>query len=225
MHIKTILSLFLAMWSTVSCYRSCVKSTVLNRKFSINSYDRNVRSPFTSLAAASNIVVSPARSCSACSLFATAKKPVIFALVGALVVLVYKWLQHLIWTPSRTYDASKNTVGTEYDAWTAEGILEYYWGEHIHLGYYTEKERIAGYKKKNFIEAKYDFIDRMMEFGKVDKLGGTGQPLKVLDVGCGIGGTSRYLAKKFGPDSSITGITVSSKRLLPSYHIPPFIDK
>lgn len=25
-------------------------------------------------------------------------------------------------------------MGEEYDAWTNEGILEAYWGEHIHLG-------------------------------------------------------------------------------------------
>jgi MPBQ/MSBQ methyltransferase len=41
-------------------------------------------------------------------------------------------------------------VGEEYDAWTQEGILEHYWGEHIHLGYYSDDERQAGYKKKDF---------------------------------------------------------------------------
>ena len=34
------------------------------------------------------------------------------------------------------------------------GILEYYWGEHIHLGYYSDAERAAGYKKKGFIQAR-----------------------------------------------------------------------
>ena len=62
------------------------------------------------------------------------------------------------------------------------GILESYWGEHIHLGYYNDEERARGYKKKNFIQAKYDFIDEMMTFGKV------GAPKTILDVGCGIGG-------------------------------------
>ena len=38
--------------------------------------------------------------------------------------------------PSRTYQ-SGDSVGQAYDDWTKEGVLEYYWGDHIHLGYYT----------------------------------------------------------------------------------------
>lgn len=53
---------------------------------------------------------------------------------------------------SRAYAGN---VGQEYDAWTEEGVLEYYWGEHIHLGYYTDAERAAGYKKKNFKQASF----------------------------------------------------------------------
>ena len=41
--------------------------------------------------------------------------------------------------PSRTY--GEGTVAEEYDEWTEEGILEYYWGEHIHLGYYSAEEK------------------------------------------------------------------------------------
>jgi MPBQ/MSBQ methyltransferase len=104
-------------------------------------------------------------------------------------------------------------VGTEYDSWTTDGILEYYWGEHIHLGYYSKEERDKGYLKKNFVQAKYDFIDRMMEFGQLDSPQFTQQPVKVLDVGCGIGGTSRYLAKKLGSNSSVVGITLSPKQV------------
>ena len=44
----------------------------------------------------------------------------------------------------------EGNVGEEYDAWTQEGILEHYWGEHIHLGYYNDAERKAGYKRKDF---------------------------------------------------------------------------
>lgn len=116
-------------------------------------------------------------------------------LVVAFVGLMVLALKKVFDTPSRTYD---NNVGQEYDAWTEEGVLEYYWGEHIHLGYYTDQEIKAGYLKKNFKQAKYDFVDKMLEFS------GAQSPKKILDVGCGFGGTSRHLAKKFR-DSEITG--------------------
>jgi len=116
-------------------------------------------------------------------------------LVGGLVILGLLALRlpgavALGW---RSYNKEENSVGREYDAWTREKILEHYWGEHIHLGYYTEEEQKGGYLKKDFIGAKYDFIDRMMAFAKLD--GQQFKPAKVLDVGCGIGGTTRYIAK------------------------------
>lgn len=55
------------------------------------------------------------------------------AAVGGLI-LAGLAIKKVYDTPSRAYDQN---VGDEYDAWTDEGILEYYWGEHIHLGYYT----------------------------------------------------------------------------------------
>jgi MPBQ/MSBQ methyltransferase len=109
--------------------------------------------------------------------------------------------------PARRYNREANTVAKEYDAWTQDGVLEHYWGEHIHLGWYSPQDMAAGYKNKNFIQAKYDFIDRMLAFSGVNAL--ATPPKKVLDVGCGIGGTSRYLAKALGAGSTVTGITLS----------------
>lgn len=112
--------------------------------------------------------------------------------------------------PSRPYDREANSVGREYDAWTREGILEHYWGEHIHLGYYTEQEMKRwpfGYLQTNFVQAKENFTQKMMEWGGIDGM----KNVKVLDVGCGIGGTTRYMAKLL-PDSQITGITLSPEQ-------------
>ena len=111
----------------------------------------------------------------------------IVAIGTFIVTALFVILRQILWKPSRTYDRDANSVGREYDAWTTEGILEEYWGEHIHLGYYSPEEMKAGYKKKNFIQAKYDFVDQMMDFGRTSSLA---QPMTVLDVGCGIGGTS-----------------------------------
>jgi len=106
-------------------------------------------------------------------------------------------------TPSRAYE---DNVGDEYDQWTEEGVLEYYWGEHIHLGHYSEAERAAGYKRKDFIQAKYDFIDEMLLWSGAKEL------KRIVDVGCGIGGTTRRLAARY-PDAEVIGITLSPNQV------------
>jgi len=140
-------------------------------------------------------------------------KPLLSALYSALgffLGYILIKVKNELWKPSRTYDKEANSVGREYDAWTTEGILEHYWGEHIHLGYYSPLEMASGYLKKNFIKAKYDFVDEMVKFGKLQL--SNDKPLRILDVGCGIGGTSRYLASNI-PGSTVTGITLSTKQV------------
>jgi len=136
------------------------------------------------------------------------------AAIAATAVLGTAGVKFILDKPSRTYE--DGSVAREYDAWTQDGILEYYWGEHIHLGYYNDEEMAAGYKKKNFIQAKYDFIDEMMKLGGIDAAAVSASgadEIKVLDVGCGVGGTSRYLAKNLGPKASVTGITLSPNQV------------
>ena len=93
----------------------------------------------------------------------------------------------------------------------SDGILEHYWGEHIHLGYYTQEERARGYLRKDFKRAKVNFVEKMLEWSGVRD---AGRPAvkRILDVGCGIGGTSRLLAKAF-PDAQVAGITLSTEQV------------
>ena len=133
---------------------------------------------------------------------------------GLVVAFAYAKAKKDLDTPGRPW-MDDTTVGREYDAWTEERILEYYWGEHIHLGYYTDDVlekgagTLLGCKVKDFVEAKLDFVEEMAIWaGCAEKT-----PKSVLDVGCGIGGASRHLAKGFGEGTSVTGITLSPKQV------------
>ncbi|WP_338461769.1 methyltransferase domain-containing protein [Synechococcus elongatus IITB7] len=114
-----------------------------------------------------------------------------------LLALPVALLAIYLLTPRR-YQSS-DSVAQAYDSWTQDGILEFYWGEHIHLGHYGNPPR-----RKDFRAAKADFVHEMVRWGGLDRLpAGT----TVLDVGCGIGGSSRILARDYHFD--VTGITIS----------------
>ena len=125
-----------------------------------------------------------------------------------ILLLVIGVLIYLI-TP-RSYESS-DTVATSYDEWTQDGILEFYWGEHIHLGHYGSPLR-----KKDFLTAKSDFVHEMVKWGGLDKLP---RGTKVLDVGCGIGGSTRILAKDYG--FLAPGVTISPKQVQRATELTP----
>lgn len=110
---------------------------------------------------------------------------------------------------------SADSVANSYDQWTEDGILEFYWGEHIHLGHYGSPPQ-----PKDFLEAKADFVHEMVRWAGLDQLpAGT----RVLDVGCGIGGSSRILARDYG--FSVTGITISPQQVKRAQELtPPGLD-
>uniref|UniRef100_A0A0G4HZN5 Methyltransferase type 11 domain-containing protein n=1 Tax=Chromera velia CCMP2878 TaxID=1169474 RepID=A0A0G4HZN5_9ALVE len=111
--------------------------------------------------------------------------------------------------PVRSFKGGES-VADAYDEWTDDGVVEHYWGEHVHLGYYDDKERRRGSFLKSFKKAKDDFVDEMLRFAKVSP---GSPPKKVLDFGCGIGGTSRLLGKKFGEKTKVKGIAISPKQI------------
>jgi len=86
-------------------------------------------------------------------------------------------------------------IQTFYDA--SSGLWEQVWGEHMHHGYYGP----AGTERKDRRQAQIDLIEELLHWG------GVSQAKAILDVGCGIGGSSLYLAEKFG--AAVTGITLS----------------
>jgi tocopherol O-methyltransferase len=93
---------------------------------------------------------------------------------------------------NRTEHNGKQEIRKHYDV-----MSPYYrelWGEHIHHGYW-----IQGDETKE--QAQIQLIERLAHEA------GMRRGCKVLDVGCGIGGSSIYLAKHWGGD--VTGITIS----------------
>lgn len=82
-----------------------------------------------------------------------------------------------------------------YDA--SSGLWEQIWGEHMHHGYYGP----SGTWKKERRQAQIDLIEELLKWAQVNSA------QKILDVGCGIGGSTLYLAQKF--NVSATGITLS----------------
>lgn len=124
-----------------------------------------------------------------------------FSALGLLLSLLTLGVAFYLIT-ARRYQSS-NSVANSYDQWTEDGILEFYWGDHIHLGHYGSPPQ-----RKDFLTAKSDFVHEMVRWGGLDRLPpGT----TVLDVGCGIGGSSRILARDYG--FVVTGITISPQQV------------
>jgi len=134
---------------------------------------------------------------------------VVYFVLGLIAVLIVVGIAIYLATP-RSYESS-STVANSYDQWTQDGILEFYWGEHIHLGHYGFPPR-----RKDFLKAKSDFVHEMARWAGLDTLP---RGTTVLDVGCGIGGSSRILARDYG--FSTTGITISPQQVKRARELTP----
>ncbi len=86
-----------------------------------------------------------------------------------------------------------------YDA--SSGLWEQIWGEHMHHGYYGR----AGNYKINRRQAQIDLIEELLNWSGINNL--ESWPHNIIDLGCGIGGSTLYLAQKF--KATATGITLS----------------
>lgn len=89
-----------------------------------------------------------------------------------------------------------------------KGIAEFYddssslweniWGDHMHHGFYDPNPDVS---LSDHRSAQIRMIDEALRFSSLS------EAKNVVDVGCGIGGSSRYIAAKF--DAKCQGITLS----------------
>ena len=116
---------------------------------------------------------------------------------GLLVAAALLWLRR-----DRRYQSSES-VAEAYDAWTDDRLLERLWGEHVHLGHYGNPPAACDFRR-----AKEAFVHELVRWSGLDQLpaGST-----VLDVGCGIGGSARILARDYGFD--VLGISISEAQV------------
>ena len=104
----------------------------------------------------------------------------------------------ILWRINARKYLSSSTVASAYDAWTQDKLLERLWGEHIHLGFYP-----SGEKNIDFRKAKVQFVHELVKWSGLDRLP---KGSRILDVGCGIGGSSRILATYYG--FNVTGLSL-----------------
>ncbi len=133
-------------------------------------------------------------------------------LISSLVIFLTLFFSSLIlWRINTRKYISSRTVAKAYDSWTQDKLLERLWGEHIHLGYYPLNKNI------DFREAKVQFVHELVSWSGLDKLP---RGSRVLDVGCGIGGSSRILANYYG--FNVTGITISPAQVKRAKELTPY---
>ena len=115
------------------------------------------------------------------------------------IFVIFFLVLSIIWRINARKYISSGTVASAYDAWTQDKLLERLWGEHIHLGFYPSGEGSIDFRK-----AKEQFVHELVNWSGLDKLP---RGSRILDVGCGIGGSSRILSKYYG--FNVTGVTIS----------------
>jgi len=117
----------------------------------------------------------------------------------------------IIWRKNARKYITSSTVASAYDAWTQDKLLERLWGEHIRLGF-----NHSGNNNIDFRKAKVQLVHELVKWSGLDKLP---KGSRILDVGCGIGGSSRILAKYYG--FNVTGITISPAQVKRARELTP----
>nr|GLL19874.1 gamma-tocopherol methyltransferase [Ipomoea trifida] len=95
----------------------------------------------------------------------------------------------------------KKGIAEFYDE--SSGIWEDIWGDHMHHGFYEPQASVS---LSDHRAAQIRMIEEALRFASVSE-DPEKRPKSIVDVGCGIGGSSRYLARKYSARSE--GITLS----------------
>lgn len=92
---------------------------------------------------------------------------------------------------STTFRVDVNHIREHYDRLSF--LYRIFWGEHLHHGYWDGDETVP--------QAQIQLMERLADRA------GVSRGARVLDIGCGLGGSAFWLAENF--DCRVTGITIS----------------
>ena len=135
-----------------------------------------------------------------------------FLLPLIFLVFIFVSVSLILWRINTRKFISSGTVASAYDSWTQDKLLERLWGEHIHLGFYLPDQ-----DNTDFRQAKVNFVHELVRWSGLDRLP---KGSRILDVGCGIGGSSRILAKYYG--FNVIGITISPAQVKRAIELTPY---
>jgi MPBQ/MSBQ methyltransferase len=131
------------------------------------------------------------------------------AFVLLLFVIIIAFVS--LWLASNRSYESSNSVAEAYNRWTDYALLERLWGDHVHLGFYGNPAR-----NRDFRLAKDDFVHELVRWSGLDRLP---PGSRILDVGCGIGGSARLLALHYGFD--VLAISISPAQIARARALTP----
>jgi len=110
------------------------------------------------------------------------------------------------------------SIAQFYDA--TSSLWERVWGEHMHHGWYGADGKAD---VQSHQQAQIDMIDQTLAFGGITAAWAqeraTASPdgvVRVLDDGCGVGGSARHIARFFkaaGVDVDVIGISLSPQQV------------
>ena len=93
-------------------------------------------------------------------------------------------------TTSPQFHVDTGEIREHYDRLSV--LYRMLWGEHLHHGYWEDNESIA--------RAQIQLMERFAEKATIPR------GAKVLDIGCGLGGSAFWLAAQY--NCRVTGLTI-----------------
>ncbi|HYL77669.1 MAG TPA: class I SAM-dependent methyltransferase [Bryobacteraceae bacterium] len=94
-------------------------------------------------------------------------------------------------TSTPQFPVDINHIRRHYDRLSF--LYRLFWGEHLHHGYWEKNESAS--------RAQVQLMERLAERAGIPR------GARVLDIGCGLGGSAMWLAEQY--DCEVTGITIS----------------